>query len=252
MMPGRAVLLALAALICGVALLGPAAAETAVPLPVPRPERTPSVSAALPTAKPAPASEAAAAGPVVAYDHGRVVIFRGYLNVFSRGMDKIANDLKAQGIPVVLDNHSHWQPVADEIIKEFRTNPDKVKPVIIIGHSLGGNASMVAANWLVHNGVPVRLVVVFDAVGQTHLAEKGVQEVINFYKPKGSAGQQMRPGPGFTGVIDNVDLTQRQEIDHLNIDKNPVLQAEVMEKILAIFKGAPPPKAPATAAATNG
>ena len=28
-------------------------------------------------------------------------------------------------------------------------------PIIIIGHSLGGDAALVMSNWMVHNGVPV-------------------------------------------------------------------------------------------------
>ena len=99
-------------------------------------------------------------------------------------------------------------------------------PVILIGHSLGGDASIVMSNWLAQNGVPVRFVVIFDAVAQTHPIIGGVQEVLNFYKPKGY-GQEVKAAPSFNGVISNVDLTDRKDIDHLNIDEDPVLQAEV-------------------------
>ena len=35
----------------------------------------------------------------------------------------------------------------------------------------------------------------------------------------------MRPGPGFHGSLNNVDLSFDHDIDHLNIDKSPPLHA---------------------------
>ena len=52
------------------------------------------------------------------------------------------------------------------------------------------------SNWLAQNGVPVRFVVIFDAVAQTHPIIGGVQEVLNFYKPKGY-GQEVKAAPSF-------------------------------------------------------
>jgi hypothetical protein len=129
-------------------------------------------------------------------------------------------------VPVTLSNHSKWQTISAKLIQEYRANPKEVAPVILIGHSLGGDASIVMSNWLAQNGVPVRFVVIFDAVAQTHPITGGVQEVLNFYKPKGY-GQEVKAAPSFRGEIRNVDLTERKDINHVNIDEDPVLQAEV-------------------------
>ncbi|MCB1489124.1 MAG: hypothetical protein KDJ88_16920, partial [Bauldia sp.] len=90
-------------------------------------------------------------------------------------------------------------------------------------------------NWMVHNGVPVRLVVVFDAVSQTHPLDAGIAEVLNFYKPKGY-GQEVTGNSRFNGKIVNVDLTQRKDVDHLNIDEDQQLQDEVLALSLNILK----------------
>ena len=174
--------------------------------------------------------------PVVAgeFTHGRVIVLRGLYNFFSRGMDQINKDLKALGVPVLISNHSKWQTISAKLIEEYKANPKEVLPIIFIGHSLGGDASIVMSNWLALNGVPVRLVVIFDAVAQTHPIIGGVQEVINFYKPKGY-GQKVDAAASFNGVINNVDLTDRKDIDHLNIDKDPVLQAEVIARVIEIL-----------------
>jgi hypothetical protein len=165
---------------------------------------------------------------------GRVIILRGLYNVFSRGMDAIAKSLSELGVRSTLENHAIWKKIADEIIAQAKAK-ENVPPVILIGHSLGADATIVMANWLAFEGVPVRLAVTFDAVARTHPLTGNIQEVINFYKPKGY-GQEVKAGKAMRGTIDNVDLTDRKDIDHLNIDKDKTLQAEVIVKVLEILK----------------
>ncbi len=262
----RPLLFALAVLLIGLAALqGHALAQSQVPTPVLRPQKAPNPNAKLPVPEAAATATAPAAKssvsvkPAGPFDNGRVIVLRGLANIFSRGMDKLAKDLKAQGVPVQLSNHSRWQMIAADLIKDYKANPKQVAPVILIGHSLGGDASIVMSNWLAQNGVPVRFVVVFDAVAQTHPIIGGVQELLNFYKPKGY-GQEVRAAPSFRGNIRNIDLTDRKDIDHLNIDEDPVLQAEVTNDVLKILNEAnkparksvrvakaPPPAEPAAA-----
>jgi hypothetical protein len=254
---------ALAALLIGVVMLPEfAAAQVQVPNPVPRPKVVPNPKAALPVA-PSATTKTAEPAVVVAGDftHGRVIVLRGLANVFSRGMDKLAKDLKALGVPVMLSNHSRWQTISAKLIEEYRADPKETAPVILIGHSLGGDASIVMSNWLAQNGVPVRFVVIFDAVAQTHPITGGVEEVLNFYKPKGY-GQEVKAAPSFRGEIRNVDLTERKDINHVNIDEDPILQSEVTADVIRILtesqkparkstpvaKAAPPAETPAAAA----
>jgi pimeloyl-ACP methyl ester carboxylesterase len=253
MLPTRQALLSvLVAFLVGIAFMPTlASAQVQVPNPTPRPKVVPNPNATLPAPKPAatnPAAKPASTAQVEdipaagAYPVGRVIVLRGLGNVFSRGMDAIAKDLKARGVNVNLQNHSRWQSISAKLIEEYRANPQQVAPIILIGHSLGGDASIVMANWLIQNRVPVRLVVVFDAVAQVHPVNAGVEEVINFYKPKGY-GKEVKASANFKGTINNVDLTDRTDIDHLNIDKDPIIQQEVIAsvmKILATANGAKP------------
>jgi pimeloyl-ACP methyl ester carboxylesterase len=254
MLPTRRSLLpVLAALLVGLALFVPplASAQVQVPNPTPRPQVVPNPKATLPipsTAATSTKPKATTGATTVdipgpgEYPKGRVIVLRGLGNIFSRGMDAIAKDLKGRGVDANLQNHSRWQSLSAKLIEEYRADPKQVAPIILIGHSLGGDASIVMANWLIQNRVPVRLVVVFDAVAQVHPVNAGVEEVINFYKPKGY-GQEVKGSANFKGTINNVDLTDRTDIDHLNIDKDPVIQEEVIAsvmKILAAANGAPP------------
>ena len=177
---------------------------------------------------------------------GRVIVLRGLYNIFSRGMDSMWKKLDELGVEATLDNHASWKRIADRVIEQYKTEKN-VAPIILIGHSLGADASLVMANWLGLNRVPVRLVVTFDGVAVTHPVMANVEEIINFYKPKGY-GRKVEVVDKFPGTLNNVDLTKRTDIDHLNIDKDPVLQDEVIAEVLAILKLKPPKAKPAKAA----
>lgn len=215
----------------GAALLVASADAETIKKPNLRPKISRPVAPATTTAPAKPT------GPVVQITHGRVYVMRGLANVFSRGMDQLTVKLKAQGVPAVVLNHSRWRSVGAELIAAYKTDKN-VAPIILIGHSLGADASLVMANWLGLNNVPVRLIVAFDAVAETNPLGGNVAEVINYYKPKGY-GQEVKGSKSFHGKIENIDLTARTDIDHLNIDKIEPLQDEVIAKVLAILKTKP-------------
>jgi len=225
-----------------------ALADDPVKLPKPRPATSPvkPVSAA----KTASADDASGAktDPKVQlppppadpkpYGYGRIVVLRGLGNIFSRGMDKMAKEMTAYGLPVELANHSRWHQIADQIIADYQARKP-VQPVILIGHSLGADASLVMANWLAHNGIQVRLVVAFDGVADILPITNPTVEVINYYKPIANYGKKVAAAPNFKGTLVNIDMTDRHDIDHLNIDKMEGVQNEIILKVLDIMKKKP-------------
>ncbi len=240
--------LALAALAtCSLSLAGAgvALAEDPIKLPKPRPAAAPITAPAKTAADKTAGAKAADAKIVLPkppavpkeYGYGRIVVLRGLGNVFSRGMDKLAAQLKLYGLPVTLDNHSHWHFIADQIIADYKAKKS-VLPIILVGHSLGADASLVMANWLGHEGVPVRLVVSFDGVADISPVNNPVQEVVNYFKNNGY-GKEVTASPRFTGTLTNIDLSERHDIDHLNIDKIEALQDETIARILDIMKKKP-------------
>ena len=156
-------------------------------------------------------------GPVQPYTYGRIILLRGLMNIFSRGIDALEGEMKQRGLPVKVYNHTAWQPLADAMIVEYKTNKT-MAPVIIVGHSLGADASIIMANYLAEHGVPVSLVVNFDGVVEPSLMTAGTAQVFNYYKPH-AFGQEVKATRGFRGTITNIDLSDHPEIEHLNIDK---------------------------------
>ncbi|MDJ0612266.1 MAG: hypothetical protein QNJ29_01215 [Rhizobiaceae bacterium] len=164
---------------------------------------------------------------------GEIYLMRGLANVFSRGIDQMAKDLRARGYDAANFSYAQWQEIADDVVA--RSKKKRVSyPVIIVGHSLGGNESSKFANYLAERGVPVSLIVAFDPV-ETGYVGPGIGKVINYYLPK-SADNRILSKDGFKGEISNVDVTVDPDITHTNVDKNPEFQAATLKSIQNLTK----------------
>jgi alpha-beta hydrolase superfamily lysophospholipase len=164
--------------------------------------------------------------PSMAAPRAHVYLLRGLLNIFSLGMDTLAEELNKRGVYATVDNHADWQELADSAAANYKAG--KEGPIILIGHSLGADAVMEMAAYLGRRGVPVALVVPFDGTA-SFPASSNVARVLNL-----SQHYWMSRGPGFHGSLINVDLRGDPNIDHLNIDKSPRLHARVIAEVLAI------------------
>ncbi len=178
-----------------------------------------------------------------AQSRAHVYLFRGLADVFSTGMDTLADELNRRGVHATSHSHTDWKEIADRAAADYKAK--KEGPIILIGHSLGADAAMEMADYLGDKGVPVALVVPFDGT-QSFPAPGNVARVVNFTQRDYA---YMRPGPGFRGSLSNVDLSSDPDLNHLNIDKSPELHARVIREVLAIVGGnriaAPAPAKPA-------
>src|SRR5690349_9628556 len=68
----------------------------------------------------------------------QIYLFRGLANVFSAGMDEIAGKLRGHGFSPRVMNWRSERSATRSIVEAYRANPHK--PIVLIGHSLGGNA----------------------------------------------------------------------------------------------------------------
>jgi len=166
--------------------------------------------------------------PGEAASRAHVYLFRGLADVFSTGMDDLADEINKRGVYATSHSHTEWKSLADKAAADYKAG--KEGPIILIGHSLGADAVMEMADYLGDKGVPVALVVPFDGT-QSFPAPGNVARVLNFTQRDYA---HMRPGLGFRGSLVNVDLSSDRNIDHLNIDKSPRLHARVIAEIVAV------------------
>jgi hypothetical protein len=194
------------------------------------PEKPASVSAPVPVPVPPPAHAGAPAAKPLGSGPAHVYLFRGLLNIFSLGMDDLAQKIEHSGVAASVYNHSEWREVADEIAAKYKAGNHG--PIILIGHSLGADAVMLMGEYLGSKSVPIALVVPFDGT-KSYAASGNVASVMNITQRDYA---YMRRGYGFRGELSNVDVSKDESIGHISIDKTPRLHALVVNKIAAVVK----------------
>jgi alpha-beta hydrolase superfamily lysophospholipase len=152
------------------------------------------------------------------------------MNIFSLGMDTLAEELKGKDVYATVHSYSEWQTLADRAAADYKAG--KEAPIILIGHSLGADSVMEMAAYLGHKGVPVALVVPFDCT-KSFAASDNVARVLNL--THSGTLTYMQGGPGFHGTLANVDVSSDPNIDHINIDKSPRLHTRVVAEVLAVL-----------------
>jgi hypothetical protein len=161
----------------------------------------------------------------------QVYLLRGFLNIFSLGMDDLAAKLQADGISATVTNHADADLVASRIVTAY--NGGSHGPVILIGHSLGADAVVEVADALARYNIPVTLLVLFDGTAP-HQIPANVITAINYTKHF-----MIDPVVGTHGVVSNVDLSSDASIDHLNIDTTPSLQSQTLSYVLQAISAVP-------------
>jgi hypothetical protein len=172
-----------------------------------------------------------------------VYVLRGFMDIFSTGMDELNSKLNRTGIRASVHNHSEFGVLAEQIGDRYRRGIRE--NVVIVGHSLGANDAFSMADRLNDFGIPVPLIIAFDPTASMS-AGRNVQRVVNFYSSTNGWGTSINRGPGFKGSLNNVDLSRRGEVGHTDIDKSPALHSQSIDYIRSIGGGG---RAPATAAA---
>jgi Thioesterase domain len=159
-------------------------------------------------------------------------LLRGLADIFSRGMDTLTEKLNRQGYSARVYSTSGWQSVAHRIADKYSRGHKDI--IVIIGHSLGANATFDIANQLDRQNIPIELIITFDAT-QPRPVPKNVLHIVNFYQENGF-GKPVAVGPDFKGELTNIDLTADTGLSHTTIEKSPRLHMMVMNKIEEVVR----------------
>ncbi len=174
-----------------------------------------------------------------------VYLFRGFANVFSMGMDALGSELAARGYDVGVYSNIQAQGAAAQAIQAQRRDR---APVVIVGHSLGGNAAFEMARAMQAQGGRVALIVAF---GPTYndSAPANVSRVISYYQAHSVVSGVVGRGPGFRGSLANINLDSSGDVTHFNIDKIARLHAQTISAIASVARQRVAETAPAAAGA---
>ena len=158
------------------------------------------------------------------------ILLRGYLGLFSDGLDRLAQELRARGINAEVRKHLYWTTTVSDILRERAAG--KVGALILLGHSQGGNDAIEIARGLEISHVPVDLLVTFDPYGQKPVPAN-VARAINYYQ-RGGWGLALVPETGFHGKLVNNDLAADATITHFNIANDSRIHADVLVEVDAL------------------
>ena len=162
-----------------------------------------------------------------------VYLLRGVLNIFSLGLDDIAAQLRAQGIPVTVANFASWSSLADEAAAGYKSG--RLKTIILVGHSSGATALPDMVARLDQLGAPVKLAIGLDSVFRTRLSGR-VGRYINFYIASGNGEPVAKTGQ-FQGKLENINVQNVPGVGHMSIEKNQIMQRKVISEIDAVVFG---------------
>lgn len=154
----------------------------------------------------------------------KVYLLRGFMNVFSPGIDQLADELHQRNISATVSNHLMAPSVASEAIEDCKSG--RVGSIVLVGHSLGAGAALSAAEQLEQAGVKVALVVTLDPVGRTAVPNN-VSRVKNFYLSNGM-GSTVQGGDHFRGQLQNVDMKSDAAMGHVSLTTSPLIHKQIM------------------------
>lgn len=165
----------------------------------------------------------------------KIVLVRGWMDVFSTGLDDLASRLRQSGYhDVTVVGLTAMTGVERELIR----SRERSRPIVLIGHSLGANAAVGLAQRLGERGIPIGLLVSFDAT-ESLAVPANVGRVLNIYQPNGPGRSLIATGGGFRGEMVSVDMSRFRDVSHTNIEKAENLHALVIETISRLQRIAP-------------
>jgi len=211
----------------------PVTAQPTAPLPAARPPQPTPRSASVQHAAATPTTGATSS------DSGRpyVYLLRGLMNIFSLGMDDLAAKLQRRGIAANVYEYGQWESLCQDAAARWRSSKTQI---VLVGHSLGGDAVIYMANRLGQMGIPVALVVAFDPVHPVPLTGGTTARFVNLYQSNNGWGAAVPRGSGFHGDLSNVDLRSSANLSHTTIDKSARLHEIVISRVLGLGRPATP------------
>jgi len=247
MNPTRVVTLLIAAMLSGCAVYATFDASAADPTGAPSnaAEATPEINQAAPATgglrntpaifaeMAAPAAPPPAANQFAIEPRGRAYLFRGALGpIFSRGMDRLTDRIEQAGVTASVNEFTICRLIAEDAIRDYRLDP---APITLIGHSMGGLCALKFAEILQAENIPVSLVVTVDPAHISPSVPLNVERYINVFLSNSIlGGGDVKPTTGYQGHYASFDLSEHDDITHINIDKMDSIHEQLVAKILQL------------------
>jgi pimeloyl-ACP methyl ester carboxylesterase len=158
-----------------------------------------------------------------------VYLLRGFMNVFSPGIDTLADKLQRRSIYATVHNHMESSTLAEQAIENCKSGRER--SIILIGHSLGAVAAVTMAERLDQARVKVGLVVALDPSQRTTV-HGNVSRLVNYYLSDGF-GVPVERGADFRGSLQNNDLKGQADLGHVSLTTSEAIQQKIISSVVA-------------------
>src|SRR5947207_11113188 len=169
----------------------------------------------------------------IAAPRGRAYLFRGVAGlIYSRGMDSLADRIRHAGVPASVQTYLLWRGAVEQAIADYRRDP---APIVVIGHSMGGDSALSFAERLNNENIPVSLLVTYDPTRIADDVPPNVERYINLYQSSNfMGGGNVVQASRFHGHFASFNLKDHSEIVHINIEKAEHVQEQLVRKIVEL------------------
>lgn len=174
---------------------------------------------------------------------GTVFLVRGWRDLWSEGIDQLAEQIRRNGMNAQVYRESQWRELAEAIDYRYRSNA-LTRPLVLIGFSYGADDVLRIAERLARDSIPVDLLITIDPVTPPQVPGN-VRVCYNYYQTNGiwDLFPWLRGIPlsaSRPGQLVNVDI-RRQRTDllepntsHATIAGNPKLHREIVSHVREI------------------
>jgi hypothetical protein len=172
---------------------------------------------------------------------GKVLVVRGFMTVFSLGLDDLAAKLQSEDLEILVVPASMSGLAAHQVARQYARGELR-GPLILIGHSLGGDLLPGLARRLGDWGHTVDLMVMIDAT-QPSDVPCNVRRCVNLYQSNASPtwfrvfrGMPIRATHPATQLV-NLDIRQLPQrertagLHHFNIDASDWIHDIVIREV---------------------
>jgi len=184
--------------------------------------------------------------PVSTQPHvGNVYLLRGWIGIFSYGVETLTDKLNAAGIRACQYQDDQWQDLARAIVAQYQNHPH-AEPLVLIGHSYGADDCMRIARYLQPYRIHIDLVITLDPCIPPPVPDN-ITACYNLYQTHGLSdnlpwmrGIPLTLAPGSTCRLQNVDIRKDRPdlvdatLDHYNIARKPAIQQECLTQVLKV------------------
>lgn len=153
----------------------------------------------------------------------RAYLFRGLAGtVFSTGIDRLADKLQNAGIETSVHSWADRREAEAEAVRHFKMGK-LAGPVVLAGHSLGGNSANLMANFLVSRKISVSYVATIDPTSSVP-------------GPEGVDADNFRSWDPRARKIRGAKQFKRRDLNHIQIDKDKEVHSRIISMCLSESK----------------